>query len=177
MKMTSLSKVQQEEYFEALLDLTTNILELPEGSLASRSRKKHLQLPRMVVSVVANMIDETHYNVIAKGINRDRTSVNYYVNMHQSNLRSYPEYRNLFNDIYNKYLNIKKSKKTFIDILHLKNHLNSFGVKNSEKEQITIRIKSGDVSIDIKVSYLDLSFQLELINLAMKNCNYKLNLI
>jgi len=175
--MTSLSKVQQEEYFEALLDFTTNILELPEGSLASKSRKKHLQLPRMIVSVVANMIDETHYNVIAKGINRDRTSVNYYINMHESNLRGYPEYRNLFNDIYKKYLNLKQSKKTFIDILHLKNHLDSFGVKNSEKQQITLRIKSGKVGVNIKVSYLDLSFQLELINLAMKNCNYKLNLI
>ena len=48
MKMTSLSKIQQEEYFEALLNLTTNMLELPEGSLASRSRKKHLQLLFMI---------------------------------------------------------------------------------------------------------------------------------
>ena len=62
-------------------------------------------------------------------------------------------------------------------MLHLRHHLNSFGIKNSEKEQITIRIKSGEVGVDIKVSYLDLSFQLELINLAMKDCNYKLNLI
>jgi transcription-repair coupling factor (superfamily II helicase) len=177
MKMTSLFKAQQEEYFNNLCQMVTNMLELPEGSLASKSRKKQLQVPRMVVSVVSNMLDETHFNIIANGINRDRSLIFYYMKMHKSNLRSYPEYRKLFNEVYNKYLNIKQSKKTFIDMLHLRHHLNSFGIKNSEKEQITIRIKSGEVGVDIKVSYLDLSFQLELINLAMKDCNYKLNLI
>ena len=177
MKMTCLSKIQQEDNFKVLCQMTTNMLELPKGSLASKSRKKQLQVPRMVVSVVSNMLDETHFNIIAKGINRDRSLIFYYMKMHKSNLRSYPEYRKLFNEVYNKYLNIKESKKTFIDMLHLKHHLNSFGVKNSEKQQIIIRIKSGEVGLDIKVSYLDLSFQLELINLAMKDCNYKLNLI
>ena len=174
MKTTSLSRIQQQAYFKTLCQMTTNMLELPEGSLASKSRKKHLQLPRMVVSVVAHMVDETHYNIIAKSINRDRTLINYYVNMHKSNYRSYPEYRDLFNKIFNSYSEIKKSKKTFEDMYHLRDHLRSNGVKHSDNPQTTIRVKSGKVGVDIKVSFKDFSNQLELISFALTDCNYKL---
>jgi len=174
MKTTSLSNIQQEEDFKTLCQMTTNLLELSEGELASRSRKKHLQLPRMVVSVVANMIDETHYNIIAKGINRDRTCINYYVNMHQSNYRTYPEYRDLFNNIYDKYSNIKESKKTFDDKYRLKHHLISNNIKDSEKKQVKIQVKSGKISVNVNVSYQDFSKTLELISFAMQDCNYKL---
>ena len=176
MKTTSLFKVQQQEYFDALCQMTTNMLQLPEGSLASRSRKKHLQLPRMVVSVVASMVDETHYNVIAKGINRDRTCINYYVNMHKSNYRTYPEYRDLFNKIYDKYDNIKKSKRTFEDIIELRNHLSAHGVISSEKKQVLIKVTSGKVSVNIKTTYADFSNTLEKINFALTDCNYKLHI-
>ena len=174
MKTTSLSSIQQEEDFKTLCQMTTNLLELSEGELASRSRKKHLQVPRMVVSVVANMIDETHYNIIAKVINRDRNCINYYVNMHQSNYRTYPEYRDLFNKIYDKYDYIKKSKRTFEDIYHLREHLRSNGVHNSEKKQVLIKVVSGKVSVNVKTTYSDFSNKLELIRFAMQDCNYKL---
>lgn len=174
MKTTSLSKIQQESYFKTLCQMATNMLELPEGSLSSKSRKKELQLPRMVVSVVSNMIDETHYNVIANGISRDRTCINYYVNMHKSNYRTYPEYRDLFNKIYNSYAEIKNSKRTFEDMYHLREHLRANGVRHSQTPQTTIRVKSGKISVDIKVSYRDFSSQLDLITLALTNCNYKL---
>ena len=174
MKTTSLSRVQQESYFKTLCQLTTNMLELPEGSLATRSRKRAFQLPRMVVSVVANMVDETHYNVIAEGIKRDRTCINYYINMHKSNYRSFPEYRELFNKIYNSYAQIKNSKRTFEDMYHLREHLRANGVRHSENPKTTIRIKSGKVGVDIKVSYAEFSNTLEMINLALTDCNYKL---
>ena len=174
MKTTCLSRIQQEDNFKALCQMTTNMLELEKGSLASKSRKRALQLPRMVVSVVSNMLDETHYNVIANGINRDRTLINYYVNMHKSNYGSFPAYRELFNKIFNSYAEIKNSKKTFEDMLHLRDYLRSNGVRNSENPQTTIRVKSGKVGVDIKVSYIDFSNQLELISFALTNCNYKL---
>ena len=174
MKKTSLSKIQQTSYFKTLCQMTTNILELEEGSLASKSRRKHLQVPRMVVSVVSKMVDDTHFDIIASGINRDRTLINYYMHMHKSNYRTYPEYRDLFNKIYNSYTEIKNSKRTFEDMYHLREHLRANGVKHSENPQTTIRVKSGKVSVDIKVSYRDFSNQLELINLGLTDCNYKL---
>ena len=174
MKKTSLSKIQQKSYFKTLCQMTTNILELEEGSLSSKSRKKYLQVPRMVVSVVARIVDDTHFDVIAEGINRDRTLINYYMHMHKSNYRTYPAYRDLFNKIYNSYTEINLSKRTFIDMYHLREYLRGKGVNHSEKPQTTIRIKSGKVGVDIKVSFRDFSNTLELINLALTDCNYKL---
>ena len=65
---------------------------MPKNSLKLRSRKKEFILPRKVVSVVARMVDNLHRDIIAKGINRDRTSVNsnYLPNTHTIYFR--PEY-------------------------------------------------------------------------------------
>ena len=58
MKMTSLFKAQQEEYFNNLCQMVTNMLELPEGSLASKSRKKLGWVPEITFNeLVEKMID------------------------------------------------------------------------------------------------------------------------
>ncbi len=112
--------MEQELNFKTLCQMTTNMLELPEGSLAQKSRRQELQIPRMVVSVVSKMVDNTHFDIIASGINRDRTLINYYMKMHKSNYRSFPKYRDMFNKIYNAYNDIQGAKRTFIDKYHLR---------------------------------------------------------
>ena len=175
--MTSLSKIQQEQDFKNLCKLTTNLLELPEGVLSSKSRKQELQTPRTVVSVVARMINETHQTVIAKELNRDRSLIYHYEKMHQSNYRTFPEYREIFNKIYNAYIDIQGAKRAFIDMYHLREHLRQNGIKHSSICQTTIRITSGEVGVDIKLSYRDFSDQLELINLALRDCKYNLEIL
>lgn len=157
--MECLSKIKQQQNFKTLCKLTTNLLELPEGSLGSKSRKQHLQIPRTIVSVVARMVNETHQTIIAKELNRDRSLIYHYEKMHQSNYRTYPKYRDIFNKVYNAYTCIEGAKRTFIDMYHLRNHLKEYGVKNSAKGQTTIRITSGIVGVDIKLSYHDFSIQ------------------
>ena len=169
--------MEQELNFKTLCQMTTNMLELPEGSLADKSRREELQIPRMVVSVVSKMIDNTHFNIIASGINRDRTLINYYMKMHKSNYRSFPKYRDMFNKIYNAYKDIQGAKRTFADKYHLREHLRQGGVRHSTNPQTTIRVKSGKVKIDIKVSYRDFSNQLELCKLALTDCNYNINIL
>ena len=169
--------MEQELNFKTLCQMTTNMLELPEGSLADKSRREELQIPRMVVSVVSKMIDNTHFNIIASGINRDRTLINYYMKMHKSNYRSFPKYRDMFNKIYNAYKDIQGAKRTFADKYHLREHLRQGGVRHSTNPQTTIRVKSGKVKIDIKVSYRDFSNQLELCKLALTDCNYNINVL
>ena len=90
--------MEQELNFKTLCQMTTNMLELPEGSLADKSRRQELQIPRMVVSVVSKMVDNTHFDIISSGIKRDRTLINYYMKMHKSNYRSFPKYRDMFNN-------------------------------------------------------------------------------
>jgi hypothetical protein len=166
-----------KDNFKTLCDLTTSLMGLRKGSLAFKSRKSELQIPRAVASVVARMVDDTHPTIIAKEIKRDRVSVWHYEKMHQSNYATWERYRDCFNKIYNAYTNIQGAKRTFSDMYHLRHHLREQGVKHSANPQATIKITSGDVGVDIKVSYRDFYNQLELCMLALRDCNYNLEIL
>ena len=166
-----------EDNFKTLCKLTTRLLDLPEGALASRNRKVKYQVPRAVVSIIARIEDDIHRDIIAKIINRNRTSINHYERTHSSNYSSFPYYRDTFNKIYNAYVDIKETKKTFIDMYHLKEHLRKNGVKHSSNHQTTIRIITGKFGTDIKVSYRDFYSQLENCKLALQDYQYEIEII
>ena len=166
-----------EDNFKNLCDLTTRLVGLKKGSLSYRSRKSEFQIPRSVASVIARMVDDIHPNIIAKEIKRDRVSVYHYEKTHESNYSSFPKYREIFNKVYNAYSSIQGSKRVFVNLHHLRQHLKDNGVYNSIKQQTTIRITSGEVGIDIKVSYKDFYNQLELCKLALQDCKYNLEII
>lgn len=150
---------------------------LDKGALALKSRKQVYQIPRSVAAVISRMVDETKPEIIAKELNRDRTLIYHYERHHMSNYRSFPKYREIFNKVYNAYSKIQESKLTFVDLSHLKNRLKQNGVMDSEKHQTTIRITSGKVQADVKVSYRDFYNQLEKCKFALTDCNYNLEII
>jgi hypothetical protein len=167
----------EEINFKILCDLTTNLVGLRKGSLSYKSREQKYQLPRAVASIVSRMIDQTHRTVIAKELKRDRSLIYHYEKMHESNYRTYPKYREMFNKVYNAYSNIQGAKRTFVDDKQLEIYLRDNGVETSVKHQTTIRVSSGRVSTDIKVSYKDFYDQLEKCKFAMTDCNYNLEII
>ena len=175
--MTLFFNMIAEQNFKALCDLTTSLVGLPKGSLSLKSRKLEYQIPRRVASVVARMLDDIHPNIIAKHLKRSRCLVYHYERMHTTNYRSFPKYRNVFNLVYNVYTNLKGAQKTFVDMYHLQNYLRENGIVNSDNHQVIIRITSGKVGTDVKVSYKDFYNQLENCKLALQNCNYNLEII
>ena len=176
-KKICLSKMNTEENFKNLCDLTTNLVGLPKGSLALKTRKTEYQVPRMVAAMVARLEDETHRDVIAKVLDRDRTSVNHYEKCHSGNYASYPLYRDTFNKVYNAYAEIKDAKLTFKDLEHLKDNLRKNGIHDSLKHQTTIRITSGNFKLAVNVSYKDFYNQLELCKLAFQNYQHEIEVI
>ena len=68
-------------------------------------------------------------------------------------------------------------KRTFENLNDLKRQLKANGVFNNFKHQTTLRITSGKVQADIKVSYKDFYKQLENCKLALTNCNYNIEII
>ena len=176
-KKICLSNMNTEENFKNLCDLTTNLVGLPKGSLALKTRKTEYQVPRMVAAMVARIEDETHRETIAKVLGRDRTSVNHYERCHSANYASFPLYRKTFIKVYNAYTEIKDAKLTFIDLYNLQEHLRKNGVHDSRTHQTTIRIVSGKFGADIKVSYKDFYNQLELCKLALQNYQHEIEVI
>ena len=90
LKKIYLFKMNTEDNFKNLCDLTTNLVGLPKGSLALKCRKIEYQVPRMVAAMISRLEDETHREVIAKVLDRNRTSVNHYERCHSSNYASFP---------------------------------------------------------------------------------------
>ena len=167
----------EEENFINLCNLTTSLLGLRKGCLAYKSRQQMYQIPRSVASVISRMVDDTHPTVIAKVIKRDRVSVWHYEKHHKSNYRTFPKYRDVFNKVFNAYSNLQGAKRTFADLNHLKQYLKDNGIHNSDKHQTSIRITSGNVSTDVKVSYKDFYDMLEKCKFALTDCKYTLEII
>ena len=165
-----------EDNFKKLCNLTTNIMGLPKGSLAYRSRKTELQVPRAAASVVATM-DKIHCTVIAKGLKRHRSLIYHYNKMHSANYSTWEKYRITFNQIYMAHTQIENTKKHFFDLQHLKEHLRNAGIYNSNKHQTTIMIKCGKVGTDVKVSYREFYDKLELCKFALQDYKYQIEII
>ena len=167
----------QEDNFKNLCNLTTSLLGLRKGSLSYKSRKQELQVARSIASVIARKEYKIPHSTIAKVINRDRTLIYHYEKRHKHNYATFPKYRDIFNKVFNAFQSIEDSKNSFFDLQELKNYLRKNDVVNSEKHQVSIRIKSGDVGTDIKVSYRDFYNQLENVKLALQNFKYEIEVI
>jgi len=177
LKKICLFKMNSENNFKNLCDLTTKLVGLPKGSLALKTRKTEYQVPRMVAAMVARLEDETHREVIAKVLDRDRTSINHYEVRHAFNYASFSKYRDTFNLIYNAYSDIKDAKYTFKDMHHLKQYLRDNHIFDSDKHQTTIRISCGKFGTDVKVSYREFYNKFELCKLALQNYKYEIEVI
>jgi hypothetical protein len=166
-----------EDNFKNLCRLTTEVMGLPTGSLALKSRRSELQIPRSVASVIARMVDDIHPLVIAKVIKRDRCSVYHYQNTHKSNYANGERYRKTFNKIYKAYLDLEGAKDFFLDGDFMKSYLLKNGVKESKNSNVMLEVNSDKVKCIIKTSYFDFSNQLENIKLALKNYHYSVKII
>ena len=171
------SKMNKELKFQNLCNLTTSVLGLHKGSLAEKSRRQELQVPRAVASVIALTEDEVSHTQIGKVIKRDRSLIYHYAKMHQSNYATFPRYRETFNKIYNAYSNFKEDENTFFDLAQLKDYLDEYDIVDSVKHQTTVKITSGRIVAEVKLSYKDFYNQLEMIKLALENFQYETEII
>ena len=165
-----------KDNFIHICNLTTSVMGLPKGSLADKSRKQHLQIPRMVASVIGRIEEGISPGIIDEVINRHRASIYHYEKCHQGNY-TWEKYRDIFNLVYMTYKQIEQSKKVFIDKYYMKEFLLKNGVKESPKLEAQIMIKSGEVDIVINTSYMDFSNQLENIKFALKEYKYEMQIL
>ena len=165
-----------KDNFIHICNLTTTVMGLPKGSLANKSRKTEIQIPRMVASIIGRIEENISHSVIAEVINRHRASVYHYEKCHQGHY-TWEKYREAFNKVYMAYKQIEQSKKIFIDKNYMKEYLLKNGVKESPKNETSIMIKSGSVSIIIITSYMDFSNQLENIKFALRDYKYEMQIL
>ena len=165
-----------KDNFIHICNLTTNVMGLPKGALALKTRKQEVQIPRMVAAVIGRIEENISHSVIAKVIDRHRASIYHYEKCHQSNY-AWETYRDIFNKVYMSYRQIEQSKKVFIDRHYMKDYLLKNGVKENVKDEVKIMLKSGRIGVVIKTSYMDFSNQLENIKFALRNYKYEMQIL
>ena len=165
-----------KDHFIHICNLTTNVMGLRKGSLAYKSRKTELQIPRMVASIIARKEEGIHQTVIAEVLKRDRSLIYHYEKKHDDHY-AWEKYRDVFNKVYMAYHQIENSKQVFLDKHYMKEYLLKNGVKESSKIEAQILIKSEKVSVIINTSYMDFSNQLENIKFALRNYKYQIEIL
>ena len=156
-----------KDNFIHICNLTTSVMGLRKGSLAYKSRKQEVQIPRMVAAVIGRTEEGISHTIIAEVLSRHRASIYHYEKSHQGNY-TWDKYRDTFNKVYMTYKQIEQSKKVFIDKYYMKQFLLKNGVKESPKNEAQILIKSDRVDVIISTSYMDFSNQLENIKFALR---------
>ena len=175
--MIYLSKMTDTEKFINICDLTTNLVGLHKGALSEKTRKQEYQTPRMVASIIAILEKEIHYKVIAEVLNRDRSLIYHYEKNHKHNYSTFPQYRDVFNLVYNSYKEIEITKKTFKTREDLMSCLKLAGIKSVVKPQVKVKIKSGDALFTLNTNYFDFTNNINIINESLKDYDYKTNII
>ena len=163
--------------FNAICSLTTRVMGLPEGSLALKSRKRHIHCSRAIAAYIGLTEEDIDRKIIAKILNRDRTATYHYVKKHKKNFKHCKIYRASFEKIYSAYKDIDGNKKIFTDKDFLKNHLLQNGVRESMKPNVFIEVKSGQVKYKIKTTFFDFSSQFDKVKEVMVNYHYTVKIL
>ena len=157
-----------EQDVKDIMELTTQICGIERGSLTTSSRKSRYSLPRTVVSNIARIDKSIHYDIIAKVLNRDRCSIYHYQKIHKNNYRTWKEYRELYNRVYEAYSDLRDSKKKFADVQELRAHIIRAGVIFSDKPSVFIDVNTDLFATSINTDYKYLSHNMEIVRIAMQ---------
>ena len=165
-----------KDNFIHICNLTTSVMGLRKGSLAYKSRKTELQIPRMVAAIIGRTEEGINHSIIAEVLNRHRASIYHYEKCHQGHY-TWEKYRDIFNKVYMAYKQIEQSKNVFVDKYYMKEFLLKNGIKESPKNEAQILIKSGRISAIISTSYMDFSNQLENVKFALRDYKYEMQIL
>ena len=166
-----------EDNFKEICKLTTKVLGLKDNHLEIKSRTEEYMIPRAVACMIARLENGTKHRTMSKILKLNRATIYYYEKEHHKRFKFWPDYRRTFNKVYVEYKNLESNKKVFVRSASIKNHLIKNGIEESDKPDLSICIKSGNVNTIINTTYYECSKQIEFIKLAMKNYKYEFQLI
>lgn len=167
----------EENNFKNLCNLATRVMNMPDGALSLKSRKRKLQAARASVCYIARTEDDIHRSIIAKVLNRDRAVTYHYEKRHKQDYATCLVYRNTFLKIYKAYKDIDGAKEIFVDKDFMKSYLLKHGVKEILNPDVLLEVKSGEVHCIIKTSYFEFSKQIKNIESALNNYHYTVKII
>ncbi|QDP50893.1 MAG: hypothetical protein Unbinned7837contig1000_33 [Prokaryotic dsDNA virus sp.] len=164
----------EQEKLEKIFKITTDVLNLPAGSLKGKSRMMKLCLGREIAGIIA-LKNGVHRLKIAKALGKNRTATYYYEREHQSKLQGWMEYAKAYTEVTTKYEKIIGDKKVFVENTLLRKHIKNAGLKNSKNPRIIFTIECGKTKYKLLSDYSNFSNDYDTLKNCLTEYNYKLN--
>tara|TARA_R100000458_G_C8193371_1_gene186360 strand:- start:144 stop:662 length:519 start_codon:yes stop_codon:yes gene_type:complete len=155
-----------KDVVEGLCNTATNVCNLQEGVLKNPTRLRKVHLPRMVVSNICHFEKGIHYNTIAEVLKRHRCSIYHYKKHHEIYYSHWKDYRRLYNNIYDAYIDNKKLDLKDVDI---KDYLKAANIYDRQDPKVFIDVKVKDASVRVKSTYKHFTKDVENIKRALKD--------
>ena len=97
--------------------------------------------------------------------------------MHESNLKSFKKYRDIFILITKAYSNVKQNQPKFKNLKSLKKFLIDNKIKSSEKFQTTLKLRVDNFHVNLKLSYKDFYNVIEIIKFTLADYDHEYKVI
>lgn len=134
--------MKQIKEFNQILDITSEVLNVPKLLLTSKNRSMHLAIPRAIACVVGMKDALIKKEIVAKCINRHRTATYHYLYKHDEFFKYHAPYRAGYMKVLKEYKRIDKDKKIFLDKNQFNIFIKNLNINDSKNPDIMITIKS-----------------------------------
>lgn len=178
--MAKYIRLTEDDTVRNLVAIATEVMDLSEGAICSKSRKLEIQMPRMVVSNICRLEHGIHPEVIAHVLDRDRTSIYHYEKQH-NDLEKWKPYIETYFKVITRYaeknmieklkFNTKEQLKEFLE-----NEGIDFNVKNP---QVTIEVKTHipRMSVEVPAIYSNFSDVVKDLKTLLQSYEHKIQII
>ena len=165
-----------KDNFKEVCDLTTRVLGLRKGTHRYSGRMQDITLCRLVAANIGRQEMKIKHTIIAKELNRHRSSIYYYEKEHEDKLVGWGKYRKAYLKVLKAYENLSDDKDFFVSDSQLEQHLKRYDLSDCDRHDMKIVITSGKAKTEIKSSVFKFSDKVKIIKLALNGYDFKTNI-
>ena len=128
-----------DRMMQRLCNITSEVCNTKVEDFTSNSRKQSYNAIRMAIANIALIEANINYRTIAKHINRDRTNIYHYKNMHHQYYYTWRLYRDTYNKILTEYRDVAEYG---MSLSEFKLKLKMSDIKKVDNEQIKLNVET-----------------------------------
>ena len=128
-----------DRLMQRICNISTQACNTDLKQLTSNSRKQPYIVMRMAIANIALIEEEINYKTIAKHLNRDRTNIYHYKEMHHQYYYTWRLYRDTYNKILTEYRDVADYG---MSLTEFKLKLKALDIKKVDNEEIVLNIET-----------------------------------
>jgi len=129
----------EDRLMQRICNISTQACNTDLKQITSNSRKQPYIVMRMAIANIALIEEEINYKTIAKHLNRDRTNIYHYKEMHHQYYYTWRLYRDTYNKILTEYRDVADYG---MSLTEFKLKLKMLDIKKVDNEEIVLNVET-----------------------------------